>query len=343
MPTADEFRLYERMAGGTGDIEQDAHIARHLQRICNVPEREIASFVRTRDRDTVHKLRAVLKDMPRGQAMTIGGPRAAMRSAGPPKSTFKSPETKLKLQDIASSYRSSYNNGHNGGQPGVRTHPNVFDGIIRNGFHPHLEAWKKQASEDQVRVLADACRSLRNFVTTKGPPTCYKEMFPQYDQVHIKPPPEKNNKKNLSCVPLGCIYAATSAEVEALAGRELAHRTMIADAFQREVDVLDGSALRPDRKHKFPGPSFAEPPQASAEMCLKGDMVDSIHWRSEGKTAWNNDVHSFGNASRFCVVHPRRGATKLRLEGCAADLNHGKPLRGGRGLSQSMPSLSKSA
>lgn len=344
MPTQEEFTLYERMAGGTGDIEQDAHIARHLQRIVNVPEREIVAFVRTRDRDTVHKLRCALKEMPRGQEMLMGGPRAGMRSQPPGQSAMHSDATKARLREVAGSWRSTYLDQCVGdGKPARRTGDLPFDGIVRKGFKPYLDKWRQQTDESKVNAFADACRSLRVFVTSKGPPTCYKEDFPRYADAHIKPPVDNRDQKNLSCVPMGCIGHFTSMEQEAKKARDHTFRDMIAAAYKREEDILNGDAFK--NKQHLKCCFFPPAPEASAEQCLKGGMAFSRDWKSEGKNAWNNDVHSKRSAMRYGITHSKRGATKLALEGCAAELKSFKrqSLQGGQRASHSMPSLSSSS
>lgn len=347
MPTEEEFRLYERMAGGTGDAEQDAHIARHLQRICNVPEREITSFVRTRDRDTVHKLRSVLKDMPRGQAMTMGGPRAAQRASAQAGSfELNSEDTRAKTRDMSSAFRSQYKNQY--GQDtahAIRTHDHCFEGLVKKGFQPHFERWRSQADEEKVKVFADACRSLRNFVKPSLAPTCYKEMFTKHSLDEVQVPEENTNKSAWSgCMPLGSIYNVSSKETEALEGRNKIHREVLRAAVQREKDVLSGHAMNPANRMPMSLCTFPKPAEASAEQCFKGGMANSAEWRSEGKTAWNNEVHSKTNGVKFAVVTTKRGSMKLKLEGCVADVRKRQPLLAtGQRVSQSTSALGKSA
>lgn len=346
MPTAEEFRLFDRMDGGTGDMAQDEHIARHLSRIIAVPEQEIASFVRTRDRDTVHKLRDVLKDMPRGKDMQIGGPRASLRPSGPNLARINSTETRGKLKEMSSAWRTNYTwqcdqtpTGTDA-PPGIRTHPFVFDGLVRSSFKPHFDRWASQANESKVKVIADACRSMRNFNKPPEPPTCYKEMFPKYPAQFCQPPPDRNNKKNLSCVPLGMIYAASSIEKECLARRDQLFRDELAAARKREADVLDGTALRPDKRMAFSTVTFVPPDQSTAADCFKGDCAPSNEWKGEIKSVHNDAVHSKRQGLKFGVIHVKRGVTKLALEGCAGD-HRRRP--GLSKLSQSAPSLSKTA
>jgi len=335
MPTEEEFRLYERMAGGTGDMEQDAHIARHLQRIVNVPEREIMSFVRTRDRDTVHKLRTVLKEMPRGRTMEPGGPRAATRAM--PGFNVNSDATKAKTMNLASSAKSDYVNNFAGdGRTALKTHGAVFDGIVKNGFQPHLDKWRDTADESKVRVLADACRSLRNFTTSKGPPTCYMHMFPDYGSSNFRAPPERNNKQNMSAVPLGMIYNASCSEKAALKGRDKIWRDTLTAAYSREGEILSGAAFK--NKPHWSLCTFPDVPGGSTDQCLSYQKITSRDWKSEGRSGWNDAVHSKVAGLKFGLTHVKRGETKLRLEGCAGDRGKRDPRR----MSQSTPALSKS-
>lgn len=341
MPTDEEFRLYERMAGGTGDINQDAHIAKHLQRVVNVPEREIVSFVRTRDRDTVHKLRDVLKDMPRGQTMAIGGPRAGTRPLPTGIGAMNADSTKAKFKELSSCWKSSYSHLSDGcGIPGpARTHPVAFDGIVKKGFLPHFEHWRSQADDAKVAVFADACRSLRNFTTDKGQPTCYGEMFSRPDQKDIRPPPVKNNKKNLAVMTK---LHATTSEKQALATRDQGFRDTITAAYRREKDILDGTALLPHNRLAMSLCTFSGVPEANTEACMKADMIKSHEWRSEGTVAWNSGVHNSTQGARHGISQQKRGTVKLRLEGCAADTQR-RPLAGAQHGSRSSPSLSRTA
>lgn len=339
MPTEEEFRLYERMPGGTGDIAQDAHIAKHLQRIVNVPEREIVSFVRTRDRGTVHKLREVLKEMPRGQEMQMGGPRAGTRPQPAGMAAMHTEQTRGKIRDMASAWKSNYAHQCNGDAPiPSKATSCAFDGIVRNGFQPHFEQWRNQADASKVDVFAEACRSLRNFTTSQEKSSCYRDMFPRYNDADIRPPPDRNNKKSFSVM---TVLNPTKGEVEALKTRDRTWRDTIAAAWKREKEVLDGSALLPQNKMKMSLCAFPVPPEASTEQCLKASNIKSVEWRSEGKVAWNNDVHSTVQGGRMGLSRTRRGEMKLKLEGCAADTQR-RPLAGGHQGSQSSPTLSRS-
>lgn len=340
MPTEEEFILYERMAGGTGNIDQDAHIARHLQRIVSVPEREIASFVRTRDRDTVHKLRTVLKEMPRGQTMEMGGPRAGTRI---PTSGMNPKDKSAKTKEISSAWTSNYTHqcvGASRGEPPVRTSDFAFDGIIRKGFHPHLQRWRQQADEAQVRVLADACRGLRNFITSKGPPTTYQEQFVKYTGVPGGPDPSVSRKTNISLVPIGAAGHSTEKEKEALVTREAAFRDGMIAAVKRQEEIRSGHALKLENRPYIEICSFAVVDEASAQQCLKPDLCPK--WGSELKAKHNNDVHNKRQKNRLGITTTRRGENKLRLEGCAADLpRRPRYMEGGQRLSQSSPDLSR--
>jgi len=341
MPTEEMFKLYERMAGGTGDINQDAHIAKHLQRLVDVPEREIISFVRTRDRGTVHKLRDVLKDMPRGQNMAIGGPRAGTRPLPTGMGAMNADSTKLKFRDLTSCRKTTYSHLTDGcgiaGPP--RTHAVAFDGIVKAGFRPYFEDWRSQADESKVAVFADACRSLRQFTMDKSAPTCYKEMFTFPDQKDIRPPPEKNNKKNKAVL---TILTATASEKQALAGRDQTFRDTLTKAYAREKDILDGTALLPHNRLGMSLCTYSGVPEAKAEECLKGDMMEPKMWRSEGKVAWHSGMHQSMQIARHGISRDQRGTMKLRLEGCAADTKR-RPLAGAHHGSQSSPSLSRTA
>lgn len=344
MPTEEEFRLYERMDGGTGDIAQDAHVAKHLQRIVNVPEREIVSFVRTRDRDMVHKLREVLKDMPRGGGMVIGGPRAGTRPLPSGMAAMHTEQTRSKIQDIASAWKSNYSHQCNGpsgaslGPAPSKIHgEHIFDGIVRNGFQPHFDRWRSQADESKIAVFAEACRSLKVFQrdTSGGQPSCYREMYAPPKDTEIHPPPVKNNVKNLSVM---TIYKPTKGEKAALAVRDQAFRDMLVKARGREKDVLDGIATHPRNRMRMSLCSYPGVPEATSEQCLKPDLIKSRDWKSDLKHNLSNDVHNPSQRTRLGAPVLPRGVTKLKLEGCAADVKR-RPFASGHHGSHSSPSL----
>lgn len=306
MPTDQEHRLFERMSGGSGNEHLDAHIAKHLQRIVNVPEREITSFVRTRDRNSVQKLKAVLKEMPRGQAMELGGPRHIARD-------FRAEEVAKRSKELGCASKSDYGFAFHpkDGQPPVRTTSHAFDGIIRKSFQPHLERWWRKADENQVRVLAEACRSLRVFVTDEGPPTTYKYDFPQY--IDARPSPPFDKQAQLSTVPLGGLNDDTAHQKESRAKLDQFNQDSLLKAINIQSERIKG------KQGKWKTPICCAPPPPTnnnALACLKDGQSDANNWKSECKSSYLNDVHSMRQKMRYDVKVPQKGA--FMWKECAA-------------------------
>mmetsp|Transcript_89259 Transcript_89259/g.139713 ORF Transcript_89259/g.139713 Transcript_89259/m.139713 type:complete len:333 (+) Transcript_89259:47-1045(+) len=306
MPTDEEHQLFQRMTGGSGNENLDAHIAQHLQRVVNVPAREITSFVRTRDRNSVQKLKAVLKEMPRGRTMTSGGSPSVPRD-------FASGEAAKRVKDLACATKSLYGHsfGSADGQPAKRTTSHAFDGIIRKSFQPHLESWWREADENQVRVLADTCRALRVFVSTQGAPTTYKDDFPRY--IDARPSPPFDKQAQASSVPLGGLNDDTAYQKESRARRDRLEEDSLTSAIKLQTEARSGKYA------KWKTPICCAPPPANANnalACLKDGQSDANNWKSESRATYLNDVHSTRQKMRYAVTLPQKG--NLAWKECAA-------------------------
>jgi len=193
----------------------------------------------------------------------------------------------------------------------VKTMPHAFDGIIKTSFQPHFERWRSNADEEKVRVVADACRTLRNFVTDKGPPTCYKDMFPRYNAEFIKPPKEITNVKNLSGVPLGNLYSGSNDE--AIASHARLQEDLLATAIKKSHSVRGG-----EFGDKLTGSlcTYAPDPRASEKNFLQSSVAPANGWKSELKHSFSTEAHSSRQLLRYGARPTRKGASAW-LE-CAA-------------------------
>jgi hypothetical protein len=203
--------------------------------------------------------------------------------------------------------------GSSDGQPGIRTTSHAFGGIVRKGFQPHLDQWWRKADENQVRVLADACRSLRVFVSTKGPPTAYKDHFPRYTDSEIQPSQPFDKQANLSNVPLGGLYDDTAAQRESRAKRSRDEVEAIAAALKHQAGVRDG------KQDQWKTPICCAPPPPKANNALTNmppGHSDANGWRSESKSRYTNDVHSTRQKMRYAVTLAQKG--ELAWKECAA-------------------------
>merc|ERR1712139_233016 len=148
-----------------------------------------------------------------------------------------------------------------------------------------------------------------------------------------------------SNVPLGNIGGITSEEKEALAARDKVVRGLIGRAVKREEEIRDGTAFLPKNKYKMSLCAFPNPPDASTEECLK-DTGQLKGWKSEASEGCNNAVHARTQVPKYDIQRSLRGATKLKLEGCAAETRSFKRQNfagaGGQLLTQSAPTLSRS-
>jgi len=151
MPTARELDLFSQCDGGSGDANTDAALARSLGDITDIPEHQVVSFIRTRNRNSVEKLRNVLQDMPESRS-----PSARSQSLGSSKSASKprSSQSNMISESLGLNRRqnaqarllemgvmkTSYGDVHGrmpGGTPKSQTPSVAFDSVIRRDYKPH--------------------------------------------------------------------------------------------------------------------------------------------------------------------------------------------------------------
>jgi hypothetical protein len=226
-------------------------------------------------------------------------------------------ELKKRQRDMATPYKTLYSQdfGTQADRFGIRTSPDAFDGIMRNGFQPHFDHWRKHASEEQVSVIADTCRSLRVFASSKGPPTCYKDMFPRYRDEDIKPPKLAEFDKNMSNVPLGNLNSMSAEEKQRRANHDKAQEEMLAAAVRRNQDVRNGSTdFRSMRPPSLPAQDVRNDSEVR-QLMKQGALSNS--WKSSIKASYIADVHARGQANRYGSMPVLNAAERARLE-CAA-------------------------
>jgi len=299
--------------GGSGNNKEDALVARNLQHILDMPEQQVVSFVKTRSRNEVHKLRMVLQDMPSTDWASAAGSRApsrarsvasgrsksmsavssTMRSIGRRQQQLSSSKERI---DALSAMGTSYGNFFGSTpEPGgmFDTTAKAFDGVVRKRYQPDFDHWRESASENQVRVLADACRSLRYFNASGGPATSYNNTFANANEYKLSRPKDKENARNVSAVPLGSIYASDE-EVQHLTreGRKAQHMATM-QAAQRQVDMnrtLAGATLQ--EKPSMGTCIFTEPPPDTAHATFEFSTAHPGNSKSASRVSWHGEVHS---------------------------------------------------
>lgn len=313
MPTAKELDVMMQADGGSGDPKEDALVARNLQHILDMPEQQVLSYIKTRDRNSVHKLKMVLQEMPSTDWTSGAGSRAPSRAASATSRRSKKSAVSSTMQSIArrqqqlhprsqeridelSAMKSSYGNFFGSKpEPGgmFDSTAKAFDGVVRKRYQPDFDHWRETAPEGQVRVLADACRSLRYFSNTGMPATSYNAVFANaggHTGARIK---EKSNSRNVSAVPLGSIYSQS--EEDAAVVEEMRKDQMQAtmEAAQRQLDMnrTIASANFKD-KPRMDTRIFVEPPPDTAHASFEANPVHPGNSRSAARISWHGDVHS---------------------------------------------------
>lgn len=137
----------------------------------------------------------------------LGGEAAAAAVEGQ-KTKRGGANRKLEEMIAAQQFRTSYQRYFSPGGKSVKPTPeNAFD-LVDPEAKPFLDEWRKNASEEKVRVVAESLRSLK-WVAAQyaGDSTEYKANFrgdpPEKESRAASP---RGGERNLSKVPLGSIY-----------------------------------------------------------------------------------------------------------------------------------------
>jgi len=283
--------------GGSRDHRQDTMVARNLCNVLDVSEHQVNEFIKTRDQNMIHKLRMVLQDMPNTnwsgsrtptevRSQSACGSSEARRRA---RLQSRRDATQVRLDELKA-MRTSYDNffGSAGGlKPIQRTGVQAFDGMIRREYKPEFNEWAQNATDQQLRTLAESCRSLRSIRSSWTPVTTYGQLHGCVDSAHRPAAPvEKRNARNISAVPLGSIYAEAEREHQSALSRQATHEKQLNVAKCNHEDVM--------RRTLEPKPAarmclYTSPPEPTMHSCMQ---ATPNNWSSSSRVSWNPDVHS---------------------------------------------------
>lgn len=307
MPSPQEIDLFvNSLEGGSGHPDSDALLTKRLKRILDVPDKQVDAYIKTRDRGTVHKLDRVVREMPSIDGSEIGAspPRGASglsrsQSSSPARSKRRD-RNKARLEELSTMRTTNDGFFSSNGPSAMATPGQAFDGVVKMGYRPHLDSWRQNSSEREVKVFADACRAIRYLGTSvQGrDATSHHQHFPWYPEVKDWQPSDKKNSRNISNVPLGSLYAQSAAEAKAGLVRKAMHDHEVAVARKREEDILAGAATKPGGQMSYPLQSFKDNKslrQTDAAIKVGEDQgvpAPSAAWRSFARATWNPDVHA---------------------------------------------------
>eukprot|EP00927_Polykrikos_kofoidii_P060792 TRINITY_DN55702_c0_g1_i1.p1 TRINITY_DN55702_c0_g1~~TRINITY_DN55702_c0_g1_i1.p1 ORF type:complete len:364 (+),score=72.11 TRINITY_DN55702_c0_g1_i1:157-1248(+) len=317
MPTKEELELYAGSEGGSGEVEHDKEVVEMLSSALQVSDGHLVAFVKTRDRGTVQGLRQVLKEMP-----NLAKGQHLVRSSTAPSLTPEQRRAEKRLNEMCkmtSSYSSNFGDGGVGGRKVAKAwapHDNAFDGL-RADYRPTFDDWKKSASESQLRVFAETCRSLRYFNSPGLHTTTYSAEFPVYKNMADARCKLPQKDLTVSNVPLGNIGKTSEADKKAFQARQNVHEEQIAEARRRAKAVHDGTALRPENRMIITGSFSAEMkvPKGQTVGQEQGAPAQSRDWKAISRTSWNGDVHSKTQVARHGHFRWTVGEEKRREMG----------------------------
>lgn len=223
------------------------------------------------------------------------------------------------------------------GPSALATPGQAFDGMISSGYRPQLDAWRRDAPEKEVKVLADACRAIRYLGTSvQGrDATSHHQHFPWYPEVKDWQPSDKKNSRNISNVPLGSLYAQSAAEAKSALVRKAMHDHEISVARRREEDIVSGVAIQPGGQMNYPLQSYRENKalkQTDANIRVgedQGVAAPTREWSSLARSTWNGEIH-----------------TRREVDKHGITLRHGKPgeqARMHKSHSESLATMSRSS
>lgn len=302
MPTAMELDLFQGGDAGTGSIHKEAMLARSLGNIVDVPEQQVRSFIRTRDRSSVKKLQRVLEEISQNSERSLSSPssKSGRASSADPLSPLldRRKRTQARLQSMGS-LRTSYSDFHGSREPKRKTPPVAIDGIIRKEYQKEIDQWQECASENQIQTLADICRNLRPLNKDEKPSS-----FPVHKS---QPPAEKDNSRNMSVgVPMGSIYKQT--EKEALTARRImqAHEQDLLAATRIQESWQNGSRVQ-TAPASFRTTAYGQTPTSK----IQESMLETPHatLKSWNKESWHGGMHRKSETKRHDHRMIARGET----------------------------------
>eukprot|EP00928_Gymnodinium_smaydae_P065423 TRINITY_DN48578_c0_g1_i1.p1 TRINITY_DN48578_c0_g1~~TRINITY_DN48578_c0_g1_i1.p1 ORF type:complete len:393 (+),score=76.34 TRINITY_DN48578_c0_g1_i1:154-1332(+) len=331
MPTKEEISLFATMDGGTGDVKQDAQMVKQLRKIVEVPNDQLLAFVRTRDRHSVGRLQQVLQDLPRPNTTGGGGhvldkverrpatvPAGATQalsraSTAPSGALFATApaavDPQQRLRDMCS-MTSSYKSHFCGGGKPRPVHDSVY-GSLKDEFRKSggFEDWAKSAPDEQVRALADTCRTVRFFGKKGGHATTYSTHFVEFDDTSAARCKLLGRDMTESKVPIGSLGRTSKAEETAFQARQSFQDTCVEEARRRERDIFTGTSLRPEKRMHMTG-SFShliEVPEAQKIGAEQGAPAPSRDWKALARASWVPDVHSKVQVARHAHNRIKQG------------------------------------
>lgn len=304
MPTKQELALFSRMDGGSGDPVQDAEVIKLLSKATTVPEQNIKAFVKTRDRNSVDGIRQVLAEMPSpsrpgvtGSMHMTGVKRVStapgnLQGSSAMISRNKAEQRLNEMCKMQSTYSSSFCGAKSAKTP--HPGPKAFESVT-DEYRRSFDDWKAKAPESQVRVIAEACRSLRYFNSPGLHSTTYLTDFPQYenmDEARCKLPQKDMTVSN---VPIGDLNGAGRGTNASAQARAQKHEDDISEARRREQGIFDGTLTAPDQRMRMTTTLVSqmnvEPTKATHEMGAEA-LAPSRDWKALGRASWTGEVHS---------------------------------------------------
>lgn len=210
--------------------------------------------------------------------------------------------------------KTTYHHAFNQSEGIGRTPQQAFNGMIRQGYKGEFDSWRKShAGEAELKVIADACRSMRVMMPSNKSLTSYGDQFVKYEG-HT---PQKSSVDPLAAqvskVPLGTLARGLTSQERALKEeRHRLHHAQIAAARRVENDISGGKALTLEARNKARMTvNFSQITQP-AEATMKpgedqGAPAGTNTWKSLNRASWVGDVHSKTAVSRFELKSLKKG------------------------------------
>lgn len=183
--------------------------------------------------------------------------------------------------------------------------------MIKSRYKPEFDQWTERANENQVKVLADACRSLRYFTAGDQAPTTYHATHKDFPDHVSKAPREKDNSQNRSeAVPLGSIYKKSEKEEQAEKMALEKKAATIVAAAKKQAEWRSGSPeatldMTLSGTFEIPGATIHKNMQA-----MRGSVLKSLT-----KESWHGKVHSYEEIKRHDHKSIKMGETNWNLCG----------------------------
>lgn len=294
---------------------EDKALARNLARVVDVPQQSIVTFLKTRERSDRQKLQAVLSDLPDIQTTAKSSRDIEVSedsgSVGSSNVTWNRAARARPFTEIFHGpieLKSSYEQFHSpSGKHVTKTPDQAFDGVLRKEVRDSVHKWRSSAQEDQVRILADTCRSLR-WVTTQhsGKSSEYGSRFMSPGSDVVNPPGARTNSRNLSSIPIGSIYATGDNSV--FRQRQKDQAAKMQEIMNRQEQLRQGTLRNksPKKARGICAYTGQGPPSAKADKCFQ-EVSSSGNHKSEARWAWHADIHTHEANDKHANEQKARG------------------------------------